>query len=1158
MATVPITQINLNYEVTRPVQVQYISGNMFSMDNGGNAVHVFAHYEGVPVDIAGTVSANVMRSDGTTVAVSGAIVGNEAYVIFPQAAYAVPGIVQVVIKLTQESTIVTIAAFVANVYRSSTDTIVDPGTIIPSVENLISDLETAMNSFPADLTALLAAVAPTYSSSSVYPTIGTIVWYDGVLKRNTVSITSAETFNPDHWENVATANVVNSNSSQIAQLRDCTAGITQTTPLTFELGQYHSTPAVGSAVTKSTSLSYATAKISVTEGDEITLNCTSGTGTGYRLYVWIDADGNAMNTASVSLSGVRTIVAPPGAVAVAINNRLTSQPDGYWAYKGHSVAAKVNETTELVTGGGFTQGIEDYSIGGLTRTTNGDTLTLYGTSEYTRRYLCFNGQNSIRTTTQAFAKTLDPGTYYFEFSRTGSATGRITISGTYATFANAFNIVADGLTKRIMTFENPVMMGVLYYENEEYGTEEDPTTITVTIKQLSAIDLAARDASTANAADIARIDANKDYNSIDLLKPVGDYKSTTTSSGFVFTYDPETKAFHVVGTADSVTYNVIFSNTTGLIPGVSAGNDYFVTCNSTDPTNVYVEVWLYFNNSTSNPVNNKFDKDGVLSLPSNTTGMIFRIRAKSGSTVDAYISNITFKNARTNRELTFALQDQTDAEPIVDYSADFTTGAYIATNGATADISSPVSGSSYGYNVIPCAAGDVFRIAGYSTGNGRLWAVIKADGTVLANAAEATGTHGNKPLIPVDVVIPENGAYLIVNAYYPTSFGYTPIVVKLSKAAAVNKIAETTGQIPLMSPAWQRNVIATYERYIVRNESGVLYRSADCGKTWTAGLDVSAVGTIRYAHIFANGCVAFFTQTKAYYSEDMSSYAESTVYEKDGTTAFTPVSGVDNFFCTYEDATRRVVSGQDWHVFGNSTYNQSARKIVWASVDNGHTYKIIYEYGATGAYVTGQILCVINTGGGIDFLVFSKSSGMTTSNCNILKLQFLYDEWLAHNEAGNVAEYTWNCATYFGTYIYYSNGSAIKRYKTRDFNDLTKHETIFENAETGVGAFYIGKRGDMIVETGGSQINGVGSSASTRALYYSTDQKTFARVFVDPVIADGEAYFLSSCAITADGHIYCGAYDPDGSGYATWNRLPAARLDDFVRRAGYNSVLKPL
>lgn len=141
-------------DLMNPVRVQYLHGNVFSQDNQGNLIGVNVFEDGDPATLSGTVSANVIRSDGETVPVSGVLSGNQAYVILPQAAYAVPGIISIVIKLTGGGSTTTLCAVVATVYPSATDVIVDPGTIIPDIQLLLDSIAEAIQSIPPDYNAM--------------------------------------------------------------------------------------------------------------------------------------------------------------------------------------------------------------------------------------------------------------------------------------------------------------------------------------------------------------------------------------------------------------------------------------------------------------------------------------------------------------------------------------------------------------------------------------------------------------------------------------------------------------------------------------------------------------------------------------------------------------------------------------------------------------------------------------------------------------------------------------------------------------------------------------------------------------------------------------------------------------------------------------------
>ena len=150
---------NLSCDLQQPVQVQYLDGVVFSQDNQANKINVAVLDNGEPAIISGAVDAYVIRSDGATVGVTGGtIIGNVASVTLPEAAYAVPGVISVVVKLTSSGTVTTIAALVANVYRSTTDTAVDPGTIIPDIADLIQAINDAIAEIPADYSALQADV----------------------------------------------------------------------------------------------------------------------------------------------------------------------------------------------------------------------------------------------------------------------------------------------------------------------------------------------------------------------------------------------------------------------------------------------------------------------------------------------------------------------------------------------------------------------------------------------------------------------------------------------------------------------------------------------------------------------------------------------------------------------------------------------------------------------------------------------------------------------------------------------------------------------------------------------------------------------------------------------------------------------------------------
>lgn len=169
-------------DLQKPVKVKYLDGNIFSADNQGNLVGVEVTNNGSPATLSGSISGSIIRSDGATVAATGSFSGNRASIVLPQDAYLVPGVVSIIIKDTVGSQITTLAVIVANVYQSSTDTIVDPGTILPSIATLIAAIDAAVASIPADYSDLWTSLAPEFSTGTAY-TVGQYVTYDGGLYR---------------------------------------------------------------------------------------------------------------------------------------------------------------------------------------------------------------------------------------------------------------------------------------------------------------------------------------------------------------------------------------------------------------------------------------------------------------------------------------------------------------------------------------------------------------------------------------------------------------------------------------------------------------------------------------------------------------------------------------------------------------------------------------------------------------------------------------------------------------------------------------------------------------------------------------------------------------------------------------------------------------
>jgi len=117
-------------DLSKPVQAQALKGNVFSLDNLGSRLSVLIYNNGQPATISGSVTANCILPDGSTVNVNGGLTtenGNsKAYVDIPQSCLLIPGILKIAIKCKSSSVITTLAAIVANVYMTKTDNVITP------------------------------------------------------------------------------------------------------------------------------------------------------------------------------------------------------------------------------------------------------------------------------------------------------------------------------------------------------------------------------------------------------------------------------------------------------------------------------------------------------------------------------------------------------------------------------------------------------------------------------------------------------------------------------------------------------------------------------------------------------------------------------------------------------------------------------------------------------------------------------------------------------------------------------------------------------------------------------------------------------------------------------------------------------------------------
>lgn len=127
----------LQTDLKKPVQVIRLQGNLFSGDNQGNLIGFEVLDNGSAAELTGGVTGYIIRADGATVTVVGTLSGgNRCSIILPSSAYVIPGQTSIVVK----NGTTTVGACVAYVYKTTTDTLVDPGHVIPSIDELLAKI----------------------------------------------------------------------------------------------------------------------------------------------------------------------------------------------------------------------------------------------------------------------------------------------------------------------------------------------------------------------------------------------------------------------------------------------------------------------------------------------------------------------------------------------------------------------------------------------------------------------------------------------------------------------------------------------------------------------------------------------------------------------------------------------------------------------------------------------------------------------------------------------------------------------------------------------------------------------------------------------------------------------------------------------------------
>lgn len=188
-------KVELNNGIAPVVSLKQI----YYADVEANCIGVIVTMNGEPFPLSGTCTGSAILADGSTVPLTGAIDGNQAYIDLNASCYAVEGQIQIYLKITTGGVTTTLLSAVGTVRLTETETVIDPGEIIPSVSALITAIEDAVESIPADYTALLETIAPLYANLTFPVKAGQWCWYSGVLYEANQDISTSENWTAEHW-----------------------------------------------------------------------------------------------------------------------------------------------------------------------------------------------------------------------------------------------------------------------------------------------------------------------------------------------------------------------------------------------------------------------------------------------------------------------------------------------------------------------------------------------------------------------------------------------------------------------------------------------------------------------------------------------------------------------------------------------------------------------------------------------------------------------------------------------------------------------------------------------------------------------------------------------------------------------------------------------
>lgn len=135
------TTLDIHIDLDKGLQSQPLRMMLAAGNAQAHQLRLHALRDGTPIDLSGTsVSGFCLRADGSTVPLEGKIENGAAVLLLSAACYAVPGTARISMTLIYGETIATHVLATAMVDAISSEIIVDPEHVIPSLTELLGQI----------------------------------------------------------------------------------------------------------------------------------------------------------------------------------------------------------------------------------------------------------------------------------------------------------------------------------------------------------------------------------------------------------------------------------------------------------------------------------------------------------------------------------------------------------------------------------------------------------------------------------------------------------------------------------------------------------------------------------------------------------------------------------------------------------------------------------------------------------------------------------------------------------------------------------------------------------------------------------------------------------------------------------------------------------